>query len=549
MNEIKLSQVNQKYIENRTLNQTNNVKNNTPAPIKDNGLKQDTFVNSHKKEIVIGGVLGSIALTLGLGTLAYKGKLGSKAQELTQNIISKFKKSAPKAGDIEVPKAAKAEPKAPTKVETTAIELEPNKLFEEVELEPIEDFNLKEAKSIDVSDNFELAEIEPFELKETKLEQITDEVAEKVEVPEKLSTDNPIEKVESKAQPEIKEAEIKEAPTKETPSEVNSEVKTEAKSEAKSEAPAETKTGTKAETKEEPKIESKEEPKAEKASEPKEEPEISYPLGDYNNPIEGEKINIAKTDSTQTVVYKYKRNDGKWETVEITLDSNKGKEPLKYTPRGDFSSDSRANYRLRNWQYNPKMEDWNLESWKRRYNKELTYITEDLGYKPTFEEYCEIRKNYEIQETLKKQYTYMSQAPVNTEEHFLYRGITTGNHTFEKRKAYDSLLENAKIGDVIVPDWNVTCTSCYPEYALSYGTNGFMRIKTPVGAQLGAKGGHSEVNLPSMAKLKLTNKQQVGKLTIYDFDYVMPDLSDIDKAVKQTMTEHNIPYCEKELYL
>ena len=214
MNEIKLSQVNQKYIENRTLNQTNNVKNNTPAPIKDNGLKQDTFVNSHKKEIVIGGVLGSIALTLGLGTLAYKGKLGSKAQELTQNIISKFKKSAPKAGDIEVPKAAKAEPKAPTKVETTAIELEPNKLFEEVELEPIEDFNLKEAKSIDVSDNFELAEIEPFELKETKLEQITDEVAEKVEVPEKLSTDNPIEKVESKAQPEIKEAEIKEAPTK-----------------------------------------------------------------------------------------------------------------------------------------------------------------------------------------------------------------------------------------------------------------------------------------------------------------------------------------------
>ncbi len=192
MNEIKLSQVNQKYIENRALNQTNNVKNNTPTPIKDNRLKQDTFVNSHKKEIVIGGVLGSIALTLGLGTLAYKGKLGSKAQELTQNIISKFKKSAPKAGDIETPKAAKAEPKAPTKVETTAIELEPNKLFEEVELEPIENFNLKEAKSIDVSDNFELAEIEPFELKETKLEplknieEVIDEVAEKVEVPEKL---------------------------------------------------------------------------------------------------------------------------------------------------------------------------------------------------------------------------------------------------------------------------------------------------------------------------------------------------------------------------
>lgn len=543
MNEIKLSQVNQKYIENRALNQTNNVKNNTPTPIKDNRLKQDTFVNNHKKEIVIGGVLGSIALTLGLGTLAYKGKLGSKAQELTQNIISKFKKSAPKAGDIETPKAAKAEPKAPTKAETTAIELEPNKLFEEVELEPIENFNLKEAKSIDISDNFELAEIEPFELKETKLEplknieEVTDEVAEKVEVPEKLSTDNPIEKVESKAQTEIKEAEIKEAPTKETPSEVNSEVKTEAKTEAKTE------------TKEESKIESKEEPKAEKVSEPKEEPEISYPLGDYNNPIEGEKINIAKADSTQTVVYKYKRSDGKWETVEITLDSNKGKEPLQYTPRGDFSSDSRANYMLRNWQYNPKMEDWNLEKWKRRYNKELTYITEDLGYKPTFEEYCEIRKNYEIQETLKKQYTYMSQAPVNTEEHFLYRGITTGNHTFEKRKAYDTLLENAKVGDVIVPDWNVACTSCYPEYALSYGTNGFMRIKTPVGAQLGAKGGHSEVNLPSMAKLKLTNKQKVGELTIYDFDYIMPDLSDIDKAVKQTMTEHNIPYCEKELYL
>lgn len=141
----------------------------------------------------------------------------------------------------------------------------------------------------------------------------------------------------------------------------------------------------------------------------------------------------------------------------------------------------------------------------------------------------------------------MSKAPVNTEEHFLYRGITTGNHTFEERKAYDTLLENAKVGDVIVPDWNVTCTSCYPEYALSYGTNGFMRIKTPVGAQLGAKGGHSEVNLPSMAKLKLTNKQQVGKLTIYDFDYIMPDLSDIDKAVEQTMTEHNIPYSEKHI--
>ena len=143
----------------------------------------------------------------------------------------------------------------------------------------------------------------------------------------------------------------------------------------------------------------------------------------------------------------------------------------------------------------------------------------------------------------------MSKAPVNTEEHYLYRGMTTRNPIFEEHKIYDSLLENAKVGDVIVPDWNVTCTSCYPEYALNYSGNGFMRIKTPVGAQLGAKGGHTEVNLPSMAKLKLTNKQKVGELTIYDFDYIMPDLSDIDKAVEQTMAEHNLPYSKKHLIL
>ena len=76
-NDIKLSPINQKIIQDK---QTNQNSANTDLKVPDNGLKQDTFVSRHKKAITFGSILGGIGLAVGAAFLAYKGKLGSKAQ-------------------------------------------------------------------------------------------------------------------------------------------------------------------------------------------------------------------------------------------------------------------------------------------------------------------------------------------------------------------------------------------------------------------------------------------------------------------------------------
>ena len=88
-NDIKLSQLNQKFIQDKQAKQ-----NNASASLKvqDDGLKQDTFVKRHKKAIAFGSILGGIGIAVGTAFLAYKGKLGAKAQEFVYGFINKSDK-------------------------------------------------------------------------------------------------------------------------------------------------------------------------------------------------------------------------------------------------------------------------------------------------------------------------------------------------------------------------------------------------------------------------------------------------------------------------
>ena len=87
-NNIKLSPLNQKIIQERKAIDQNNTNNN--LKLSNNNLKQDIFVKSNKKAITFGSILMGLGLTIGAGFLAYKGKLGSKAQGFAECIVNKF---------------------------------------------------------------------------------------------------------------------------------------------------------------------------------------------------------------------------------------------------------------------------------------------------------------------------------------------------------------------------------------------------------------------------------------------------------------------------
>ena len=500
MSDIKLSQASQKYIEDNKIRQNTEIK----QVAKDNGLKQDTFVAKHKKEVVAGGILGTVALAFGMGVLAHRGKLGSKAKEIVDGFLSKITKKFANNNNIE-------QTKVPQKPEPSASA--PKK--------PI----------VDSGDSIK-----------------TLDTQQPVQKPEKPIADpvNPI-KTSDTQQPVQNQKKPIESETK-IPNEQAASIKTEPKVEQKIEVESIDEAIAKSDTtepllqKEQPKQpEAQKEIQKEVQKEAPIEQEPKYPLGDCDNPFPGGEINIATGDSVQKIQAKYKRDDGKYETFNITLDELDKKEPLECRVSGYLSSDMPENYRMRWFQFGDDIGESLTKQWKREYEKHITDIIEDFGHKPTFDEYCDFRKKEFIRKTLKDQYEAVAQAPVNKKEHYLYRGITLRrNSTYEKYNMYSALLENAKIGDVITPDWNTTCTSYFPDYALSYSGNALMRIKTPVGAQFAAQAVLDEVNLPSMAQLKLTGKQKVGEFTVFDFDYIMPDLSDIDRAVEKTMKDNNV---------
>ena len=139
MLDIKLSPVSQNFIKNTKTNkvQIQDTKTNEP--------KKDSFAKNYKKEATFLGILGGGVLVFGMGFLAYKGKLGKKAQETFQGFVSKIKTKTI-AEDIKQPeiiepqKTNPIEQKIIVKADSTTIPLlEDNKKIEpktKLEIEP-----------------------------------------------------------------------------------------------------------------------------------------------------------------------------------------------------------------------------------------------------------------------------------------------------------------------------------------------------------------------------------------------------------------------------
>jgi len=107
------------------------------------------------------------------------------------------------------------------------------------------------------------------------------------------------------------------------------------------------------------------------------------------------------------------------------------------------------------------------------------------------------------------------------EEHFLYRGLGPATP-----KEIIVLLETANKGDIIVPDWGVSCATPNPDYAIKHYTDGcLLRIKTPVGAQLAGlyKDGFAEFHMPSMSEYKYLGSCKIDNITVHDLEYIMPN--------------------------
>ncbi len=171
-------------------------------------------------------------------------------------------------------------------------------------------------------------------------------------------------------------------------------------------------------------------------------------------------------------------------------------------------------------------EDW-LEAYELDY--ELDF---DTPFGKTNETYGEVFK------TLKEYAEYKSdpirlrniqlkklkeKVPPAQEEHILYRGL---GPTVPKEVI--SMLETAEKGDTVIPDWGVACVTPSPDYAAKHYSDGaLLRIKTPVGARLAGlyKDGYAEFHMPAMAEYKYLGSCKINGLTVYDLEYIIPDLS------------------------
>jgi len=134
----------------------------------------------------------------------------------------------------------------------------------------------------------------------------------------------------------------------------------------------------------------------------------------------------------------------------------------------------------------------------------------------------------------------MSKLPKTKEEYILWRGISLNeNKGTQWSKLYAKIMNSAKVGDIITPDYATACTSGFSNCAISYakanyenGRPTLLKIIVKSGNQLSAKGGIGasvkEINLPPMSRYKVIDKQNVYDgsstgLDLYTLEYIPPE--------------------------
>ncbi|MBR2387029.1 hypothetical protein IKA92_07030 [bacterium] len=129
----------------------------------------------------------------------------------------------------------------------------------------------------------------------------------------------------------------------------------------------------------------------------------------------------------------------------------------------------------------------------------------------------------------------------------VYRG--RHKHSACESLNYDfEIIENAKIGDIVVPDiaysycaFDKSLAKCF---ANGHENNMIYEIKLPKGAKVSRNLEHGgEVLMPRSAQYKITGKKVIGSTTYVSMEYILP-------TEKQGLsTEYMKEYCENNVEL
>ena len=107
--------------------------------------------------------------------------------------------------------------------------------------------------------------------------------------------------------------------------------------------------------------------------------------------------------------------------------------------------------------------------------------------------------------------------------HTFYRGVNLDKckSNSEDEDKYIDYMNNAKVGDIITPDWTPTCAAKDVRLAFDYSNENLLVIRTKKGAKL-FSGNHinREVMFPSQAQFKVLSKQKQKGINIIELEYI-----------------------------
>ena len=107
--------------------------------------------------------------------------------------------------------------------------------------------------------------------------------------------------------------------------------------------------------------------------------------------------------------------------------------------------------------------------------------------------------------------------------HTFYRGVNLDKNASnsEDEDKYIDYMNNAKVGDIITPDWTPSCAAKDVRLAFDYNNKNLIVIRTKKGAKLFA-GNHMnrEVMFPSQAQFKVLSKKKQQGINIIELEYI-----------------------------
>ena len=228
------------------------------------------------------------------------------------------------------------------------------------------------------------------------------------------------------------------------------------------------------------------------------------------------RVNLARTNKTEEVKAKTFDNKG---VVTFICD----KDETINTDTNGYSDLIKSNTLL----YDYYIEDLRHMQWNNGKldvpNKWYLYEQKvNPGKYASKNEYQDALKK-KIMRIVTKQENALAQIKGFENPHTFYRGVNLDKmvSNSEDEDKYIDYMNNAKVGDIITPDWTPSCAAKDVRLAFDYNNKSLLVIRTKKGAKLFA-GNHMnrEVMFPSMAKFKVLSKQEQEGINITELEYI-----------------------------